>query len=216
MLGIDPHAKFQPFETKLEPGSGLLLYTDGIVENERDYIRGTELLLQAFRTEYQCVSENAAQAIQERVLSGRSPADDAAIMFIGVTQLAQPGAPRQYQWQFDARDEHSSRRIKRAVLWHLGKDGPGLSDLSAAEIVVGELISNVARHTPGHAEMALEMQNGTATVQVCDRGDPFVLTRTVPDLFSESGRGLILIRALARDVSIERTEGGNCVRAILP
>jgi len=214
MLGVDAAVHYQTFQTKLEPGCGMLLFTDGIVEHGRDYLAGMERLVDAFRTTSP-TTQNVAEAVHQRVLRGSKLSDDAAVMYIGVTELGKAPAPVRYQWRFDARDERSSRRIKRALLWHLRSDRRDPEKISAAEVVAGELISNVARHTPGQIELTLEMQNGTATLQVYDHGAPFELTEKPPDLFADSGRGLIIVRALARNVTVQRSNGGNCVRAVL-
>ncbi len=107
--------------------------------------------------------------------------------------------------------------MKRALLWRLGELAGNGSNLSDAEVIFGELISNVARHTPGPARLTLECAGGTAIVRISDKGRPFVLERiSPPDLFAEGGRGLLLVCAMSQDVTVERTRDGNCVTAVLP
>jgi anti-sigma regulatory factor (Ser/Thr protein kinase) len=90
--------------------------------------------------------------------------------------------------------------------------------LPAAELVVNELIGNVARHTPGPAKLVLEWQDDSAIVRVCDGGKPFTPpAQSEPvELFSEDGRGLFLVRTVARELRVEWTGEGNCVSAVLP
>jgi serine phosphatase RsbU (regulator of sigma subunit)/CHASE3 domain sensor protein/anti-sigma regulatory factor (Ser/Thr protein kinase) len=216
MLGIQPNVQYKTFETKLEIGSGLLLYTDGIVEANRDYLRGMEALQESFRTAFHGRAQNVALAIQQKILSHELHGDDAAILFVGVTELGKAATPLRQVWDLDAKDEHAAHRVKRAVLWHLGELPGERLNLSDAEVIVGELISNVARHTRGQAQLTLESQDGVAVLRVCDQGEPFALERVAPDLYAESGRGLLLVCAMSPEVSVERTSDGNCIRAVLP
>ena len=216
MLGVDPHSVFETYELQLECGAGLLLYTDGLVEGQRDYFSGMERLTEAFRAEYRRGGQHLAQTLQRALLGGSSRFDDAAILYVRVDELGIAKTPVRVHWEFDARDANSSRRIRRALLWHLGNGNADNARIAAAETVYGELVGNVARHTPGHAEMTLEVQDGTATLQVCDRGEPFALKQTLPDILDEGGRGLLIVRALSQDVVVERNGQGNCVRAVFP
>jgi anti-sigma regulatory factor (Ser/Thr protein kinase) len=92
------------------------------------------------------------------------------------------------------------------------------AQLPAAELIVNELLGNVARHTPGPAEVELEWDGDTAIVRVCDRGRPFQLRNGEGriELLAEDGRGLFLTRSVALDLTVEWTGDGNCVSATLP
>jgi serine phosphatase RsbU (regulator of sigma subunit)/anti-sigma regulatory factor (Ser/Thr protein kinase) len=219
ILGIDPRAAFETHEVSLEEGSAIVLFTDGLVEMSRDYLAGTQQLRQAIEAEYREASQNIAQAIVKRVVAGGSARDDIALLFLGVTALGAAAFPRQrMRWTIDARSERSTRRIKRALLWQLGEMTDDDAHLPAAELIVNELLANVARHTPGPAEVELEWNGETAMVRVCDRGRPFAL-REGPggiELFAEDGRGLFLAQSAAHDLIVEWTGNGNCVAATLP
>jgi anti-sigma regulatory factor (Ser/Thr protein kinase) len=122
------------------------------------------------------------------------------------------------RWTIDARSERSTRRIKRALLWQLGEMTDDDAQLPAAELIVNELLGNVARHTPGPAEVELEWNGETAIVRVCDRGRPFEVRNGAGriELLAEDGRGLFLARSVALDLTVERAGDGNCVSATLP
>jgi serine phosphatase RsbU (regulator of sigma subunit)/anti-sigma regulatory factor (Ser/Thr protein kinase) len=219
MLGIENRTVFETHQVMLDEGSAVVLFTDGLVEVNRDYLAGWEELRQAIEAEYREASQNIAQAIVKRVTAGRSPRDDVALLFLGVTALGAASFPRQQmRWTIDARSERSTRRIKRALLWQLGEMTGEDAELAAAELIVNELLGNVARHTPGPAEVELEWNSETAIVRVCDRGRPF----RPPDgagrieLLAEDGRGLFLARSVALDLTVEWTGNGNCVSATLP
>lgn len=86
ILGVDPDAEFETHEQQLQKGCRLLLYTDGVVENTRDYSHGVNALMQAFHEEARSM-QNVARAIQERMLQGLPARDDAAILFIEIQEL---------------------------------------------------------------------------------------------------------------------------------
>lgn len=217
LLGVERNARYERFETQLESGSALVLYTDGLVETYRgDFSRGISLLIDAINAEYYNSSENIALAIQNRVFSAVEPHDDSAILFIGVTELGAHAASRERSWQIDAKAVAEARRVKRAFLWHLGQYTNGETDLSSVELILGELLGNVARHTEGHATVTLELERERAILHVHDRGEPIPELREPVDAFSESGRGLFLVNALSRNFRIERNGEGNRVSAELP
>jgi serine phosphatase RsbU (regulator of sigma subunit)/CHASE3 domain sensor protein/anti-sigma regulatory factor (Ser/Thr protein kinase) len=218
LLGVDSRTMFTDYSIHIDVGSGILLYTDGIVEVERDYLGGMEHLKDAFTAEYLDSSTNIAQGVQERIFARALPHDDSAILFIGVTSLgADPPVPDRQVWTIDARDEQSVYRVKRALLWQLGGFAPSAQEFGAVEAILGELLSNVARHTPGPANVTLARNSRHFLLEVDDEGPPFVLNGSVaPDLLAESGRGMFLIRAFARDVHVERRASGNRVSVVLP
>lgn len=217
VLGFDRSTSFTDFETQLDVGSGLVLFTDGVVEIERDYLKGMRDLEDAALAECFDPSPNIAAGIQQRVMGELKTRDDAAILFVGITALASPETPTAHRWTFDAFDEAAARRMKRAVLWQFAGLASNSPEFGAIEAILGELLSNVARHSPGVASVTLEHRKGELVLHVDDYGQPFSLDgRAAPNLYAESGRGLLIARAFARDIVLERREDGNRVSAILP
>ncbi|MFN2461970.1 MAG: ATP-binding protein [Candidatus Velthaea sp.] len=59
--------------------------------------------------------------------------------------------------------------------------------------------------------------HGTIVLHVEDAGPPFAINgHVMPDLFAESGRGMFLVRTLARELELSRTGSGNRVSVVLP
>jgi serine phosphatase RsbU (regulator of sigma subunit)/anti-sigma regulatory factor (Ser/Thr protein kinase) len=219
VLGVQPRIEYVTHVARLDIGSALVLYTDGVVESDRDYLEGLHALEVAVEAEYRDASRNIAEAIQDRVLAERIPRDDSAVLFVGVTALGQSALqPERVVWTIDARSEKSARRVKRALLWHLGELAGAGADLSMSELILSEMLGNVARHTPGPAEVILEWSGETATIRVFDEGPRFNPPATIgaADVLAESGRGLFLLRTMSRQLSVEWTGSGNCVSAVLP
>jgi len=100
----------------------------------------------------------------------------------------------------------------------LRKACKGQSDFGGAEIIFGELVSNVVRHAPGPIQItARSDRRGRMTLNVFDTGPAFKLAPALPALLlSESGRGLYVVSQLCSQLSSIRTEVGNKVSAILP
>ncbi len=169
ILGADTLSVYETHEISMREGWAMIVYTDGVVEVERNYLEGQKRLVTAARAEYFEPSENIAEAIQNRVLGNIRSHDDSAVLFVGITKLgARSLAPAARAWTLDAREESSTRRVKRALMWHLGEIAAAHSDLAAVELILGELIGNVARHTPGPAEVQTGLRR-RARGSACER-----------------------------------------------
>jgi len=77
------------------------------------------------------------------------------------------------------------------------------SDLDAAELVVGELVANAIRHGAPPFGVCVDWQDDPPILCVVDRGRGMRQLYAAPDLLSESGRGLLLVRALAGEVMVD-------------
>lgn len=98
----------------------------------------------------------------------------------------------------------------------------GEGDLFAAEIILGELLSNVARYTPGpYCTEIVWGEDGRATVVIHDAGGCFRLdrydsARPMPGGDAERGRGFSMIRALGASVEADVSAAGCRVSATVP
>jgi len=214
--------RFASFERTLTPGNGLVLYTDGIVEVERDYLQGMRDLEDAIRVEFRAPSAHPAQAIQNRVFADRSPRDDSAVLVLGVTALMAVDTPSGTTWNFDARNQMAAWRAKGELLAALRSLGPDQPDLAVAEMVFGELLSNVVRHTPGPARVSFRIEDGHVVMGFEDDGAPFPLrslhesAAPQADSDAESGRGLFMITTLCKRITIEPLARGKRFSVVLP
>ena len=220
ILGADRHTEYRQHSLTLDAGSAIVLFTDGLVESNRrlgyDYDAGVRRLVEIVNRQYYSAAENIAHAIQRDALEGRPQLDDAAVLFIGVTDIGFTRANTTKTWSVDTHSASAARRAKRAFLWHLGEFSPDGTDLSASELIFGELIGNVARHTSGFAQITLEIIGDGAYLHVTDEGPPIVRVITRPEDYAEGGRGLMLVENLARTLEIGRTIRGNRVTVELP
>lgn len=87
--------------------------------------------------------------------------------------------------------------------------------LDEAELIVSELVTNATRHGRGRCRLRLSTAAGSLTIEVHDAcPQPPVLRSPGPD--GESGRGIALVRCLARRFDVtNHPSGGKTVRAVL-
>ncbi|HYL27625.1 MAG TPA: SpoIIE family protein phosphatase, partial [Candidatus Nitrosotalea sp.] len=184
-------------------------YTDGLTEATRNIAAGERRLKEALATEAVFYVTNAAEFIESFTLTEPSP-DDVAILTLNFVKAQ--------RWRFDSDDWSQARAARRELLEHLEARARSGSDVKAAELILGELIANVAQHAGGRLDVSLEWRAGNAVLHVVDRGAGFAPASTgEADLLTEYGRGLWLIQRLGAQLRVERLPGfGTHVEAKLP
>ncbi len=122
-------------------------------------------------------------------------------------------------WKVEDEAERVLRQ-RRAFRECLTAIAEPIAGVDAAELIYGELVANTVRYANGAVEVRLELVDSKPPVLVVRdygpglRCDPVNPRR---DLFAESGRGLGIVELLAREVEVDRADGGGTViRAILP
>lgn len=211
-LGLRIGGDAETVTVALERDSLLVLYTDGLIEATRDVNAGEALLQNAIAHLDARKAEHPAQAIHDAVLGAGLSGDDVAILTVAV--LDDPIAA---QWSFDARDPAAASAARRAFVTTLREAGYPEERVSAAETILGELIANAVRYAPGPVDVMLAWDDRHPVLHVLDRGPGFQFVAKLPsDLYSESGRGLFLITALAEAFHVtRRVEGGSHARVVL-
>ena len=112
-------------------------------------------------------------------------------------------------WSFHSSDAAYARRARREFTLKLRRL-LGEGDYTRAEIVFGELLSNVVNHAPGIVNVWLDYIEGTAILYFHDSGSGFNAKRS-------AFGGLALARRLSTELGINRVtyHGGTQVRAVL-
>ncbi|GAA1436647.1 hypothetical protein GCM10009641_36580 [Mycobacterium cookii] len=125
---------------------------------------------------------------------------------------------------------HALPALRRELVTYLRRHGDPGSDFDAAELLIGEAVGNAVRHTAGPAWVSLHWRDQLPLLTVHDLGpgfDPASLGNAVEpapdpdadpfDSLAESGRGLMIMRALAPTLtSRARTGEGMVVSVSLP
>jgi PAS domain S-box-containing protein len=201
------------FGRRLHAPFTLVLYTDGLLEFGRDIEQGERRLDAAMREFAHEQTEHLAGALMKRVLADDEATDDIAILTVSVDRTARPLPGEEREWRFSTSDAQTAAAVRREVgelitAW-TGRDDVRL----ASELAYGELIANVVRHAPGIVHVNVSADAAGALLVVDDQGAGFAPSEHQPDLFSESGRGLLIVRGVSDGMSIERApNGGTRVR----
>lgn len=187
-------------------GALLVLYTDGLVEDARDYVRGEAELLSAIQHEHASGSPNPAQSILERVVSGRQVPDDIAI--VAVRLGPRPVEAIDVTLPAEVTSLAHTRRMLERLAQDLGFDE---ARTAAMQVAVGEAATNAIQHAygamPGTVRLRARTEGRFLQVEVEDAG------RWRPARAGAGGvHGLELMRALADAVDIASTEHGTTVR----
>ena len=120
-------------------------------------------------------------------------------------------------WTLDANDMRAARAARKAATATLRAFTSCEETLGAAELVIGELLSNAARHADGNVCLEIGRCDGHAQISVHDTAATFAMDVRRPlDDYSERGRGLFIISELARKVSVLPVSGmGKRVSVLL-
>jgi GAF domain-containing protein/anti-sigma regulatory factor (Ser/Thr protein kinase) len=209
-LGVSEDAAFATRARGLDDLALLVLYTDGLTEVDRDPIAGEAAVKDLLSGEEVLFSANPARYIS-RLASQKATGDDMAILTARFGTM-------QGRWAFDVADSAAAYAIKRDFLTAVRAFDGDASDVDACAVIFGELVGNVLRHAPGRLSLGLSVDAEGVWLHVMDEGRGFEGAPSLPyDIWSESGRGLFLVHALARDVRIRRLPYfGTYVKALLP
>lgn len=196
----------------MPPGSVILLYTDGLVEYNRDVIEGQRRLQRTFLSISLDDDANAAKKLFSSIIAGEPP-DDVAILMVRRHSDALP----RHSWTFSSEDERAFADMRAQMAAALTQMGFDEDDRTKAEMVLAELVGNVLRHAPGRVEVIRDDNAGRPVLHVLDQGPTYSYTPHLPaNVLSENGRGLYLVKQLTRDFNVSaRPQGGSHARAVL-
>jgi CheY-like chemotaxis protein/anti-sigma regulatory factor (Ser/Thr protein kinase) len=201
LLGLDASASYDDVEFRLEPGSSMLLYTDGLAGGH-DAHAALARLESALRA-CAATSDDLAGAVYRALLGDAPPLDDVALLAVTASatldrlDLTLPAEPS------------NAVRARTAIARFL--NGAGMADRAGDLLVAaGEAIGNVIEHAYYGQSGALRVRgratSEAVTVEIRDFGEWH------SDVAVEGrGFGLPLMRAFADAVEVERTPFGTRV-----
>ena len=194
-------SQFDPPQTRsahLAPASLLVAFTDGLIEIDRDIDAGELKLASALQHPAFAICSTPATLVRALIGTDRAP-DDIAILTIRNSGGA--------DWSFDARDADAARSARRGFVERLASWRIAHEIVSAAEVVLGELLGNVVRYTPGAVDVSVNRLLDKIVICVLDRGPGLRWAASRPADTSETGRGLYLVEAFSNRVRCEYLQG---------
>jgi anti-sigma regulatory factor (Ser/Thr protein kinase) len=202
-LGVVPSAIWDEGDTCLEPGSTLVLYTDGLVE-ERGVPLGEGLddLRRAL-----CTAPEEPEALCDHLLDSRLHGrrdDDVAVLAL---RALPRGNELLLRSPLDPARLYSLRGIMREWLTEADATSAETYEITTA---FGEAITNAMEHPLGREQAAFEARVSLDGREVAIAVRDFGHWR--PPRPSDRGRGLNLMEALMHSVDIEPSPKGTEVR----
>jgi len=202
-LGVLPYGSYAQRVVPFEPGSSVLLYTDGLVEHRGNIRAGLEALKQAAEG-YVLDAEGMCDRVLDALLPDGATDDDAAVLALRHVPLSL----ERLELRLPA--EPNALMVMRRSLgrWlHAG-------DASAREryeltVACGEACANAIEHAypPSGGDFTLTAlrRNGDVEITVSDSGS------WRPRREDEGGRGVNLIRKLVDELDIAAGSAGTTV-----
>jgi anti-anti-sigma factor len=204
-LNVDAGALFTETRERLEPGSTVLLYTDGLIERRGEAISEGVRDLERTIAHAPSGAEALCTYVAEHVRGAVERRDDVALLAFRVISLR--GEP--LRLRLPARPEVLAE-IRRSLRHWLEQNGADADEVTAVVLASGEACANSIEHGYGPADAELSvaavLEDGVVTFSVRDFG------RWREPRGEHRGRGLLLMRELMDDVAITREDDGSTVR----
>lgn len=206
-LGVVEFPAFEERTAAVEPGSTLVLFTDGLVETREGSLSdGLDRLL-ALAAGWRGDPEQLCEELVAGMLGRYAPRDDVAVLAAMI--LPEPG-PR-LAFRLPAVPASLTRARRELGRWLRSM---GASDNEAYELLVatGEACANCVAHAyaageDGWFEVTARADGYNLSISVRDEGR-WRLPRRQPS------RGMLIMRELADRVSVERSESGTRVTIV--
>jgi anti-sigma regulatory factor (Ser/Thr protein kinase) len=208
-LSGDTHRSRPQATAVLEPGSLLVLYSDGLVERRKETIdRGLQRLAEAARSVAALPVEEVCRTLVAKLGVDALREDDVAVMALRLE--ATPTS--RYQRRFPAHGDQL-RALRASMRCWLDERAVGQPMQQTLLLAVGEACANAIEHAyrdsePGDVQVEMTQTTGDEfLVQVRDSGS-FQPAGPAGD----RGRGTEIMKRLAADFCRETTSDGTVVR----
>ncbi len=215
VLGVRGRQPYTQASRHIAPGSLIVAYTDGLVERRGEVIDvGLERLRAIVASHRERPVDEIADAVLDGMVGDDAPGDDVA--FVVLRRLPAPA-----RTSLPALPE-SLAELRRFVEHWSARSGLPVQQMVELQLAVGEAATNAVAHAygerpaaepTGEIELELELVGSRAvraTVRDTGRWQP-------PDTGSRpGGLGLVMVRRIAGDVTVEADERGTTVSFLVP
>ena len=204
-LGATPGTGYVEAEMRIEPGSSIVLYTDGLIERRGESIDvGIARLLALVERSTTPVDELADRIVEE--LDFADHTDDVALVAVRLEPVSIPRLSLRFP--ADAEELAPVRNTLRSWLESHGAADDEIFDIVVA---VNEACSNAIEHPVERdgpdVGLEAEVLDGSVSIDIRDHG------RWRPaGPRNDRGRGLEFMRALMENVDVARSPDGTHVR----
>jgi serine phosphatase RsbU (regulator of sigma subunit)/anti-sigma regulatory factor (Ser/Thr protein kinase) len=203
-LGAARHTRYESHELEFEPGSAIVLYTDGLVERRGEPLEAGLERLAATVAEGHDQLEHLGDALVDIMLPDGPRNDDAALLLVRAMALGDPLVAR-----FPAEIE-SIPVMRRLLARWLDEAGATRADVDDLTLASAEAAANAIEHAyglePGVVELRAHTQSGdSVTLSIRDFGN----WRSPRG--RHRGRGLQLMEGLTDTVEVVRTDEGTTI-----
>jgi PAS domain S-box-containing protein len=204
-MGVLASPRYPEHTTALEPGSTIVLYTDGLVEEPSEVLDvGLERLLQAGSGIGADVAATCDRLL-ELGLRGASRSDDVTLLAVRMSELLGDHVSFEVSGQSDGL--FAMRQTLRRWLGETQADEDEVEDIVMA---CNEACENSVEHGFGFGDdlfdVSFERDGGEVSITIRDSG-----TWQPPHDEPERGRGLRLIRKLMDSFDVQPHPGGTTV-----
>jgi anti-sigma regulatory factor (Ser/Thr protein kinase) len=203
-LGATRHVRYDDVELTLEPGSALVLYTDGLVERAGESLEAGLGRLAAVVGGSDDDLEHLGDLLVDKMLPEGTSEDDAALLMVRALPLADTLVA-----EFPAEVE-SIPLMRRMLGRWLIDAGATRADVDDLTLAAAEACANAIEHAYGLAPGIVQLRAWSpdgVEVKVAIRD--FGTWR--PPRGRNRGRGLMLMQGLTDDVDVTRGDEGTMV-----
>jgi anti-sigma regulatory factor (Ser/Thr protein kinase)/GAF domain-containing protein len=220
-LGIEVSGACEGREYTVEPGSVIMLYSDGLVEGDTiDPVSGAQALLAAGTREAGADLERLADHLIADVTSPLHRRDDAVLLLARYDRAVGESPPRTASLQIQHRDLQGVKAARRFVDDRLSAWGlPEISD--TMQLIVSEIVTNALIHAGSDVDVRLRAFADRVRLEVRDSDSnppvpsPLVLAEE-ENSEAEHGRGLLIVEALGGQWNSSPNGRGKTVSLEVP
>ncbi|WP_405497408.1 PAS domain S-box protein [Streptomyces sp. NBC_00096] len=199
----------------VDPGSVLVLYTDGLVETPgsdiEEQIDCLSVALGKRDAHAEGLEAMADCLLDEMLPDADDYADDVTLLLVHIPDS--PVTSQTVVLPAQPSSVSEGRRFLRSTLAVWGSRDDQLCDTAC--LLASELLSNAVNHSCGPVRLRVRQAGRELSVEVCD-GSPVLPQARFASHDAESGRGLLLVDSLAEAWGTLPTSEGKAVWFSLP
>lgn len=203
LLGFDPATARRDHVVELPDDATLVLYTDGLIERRTTTLDDSvDVLRDALADLAGCDPDELCDTLLAR-LAPEAGDDDIALVAVRVHGQGRRDVRLELPFDFSA-----PALARGAVLGQTTGLGPAAR--GSAELLVSELVTNAVRHGRPGVALGVSVSPDVVRVSVHDSGPKLPrLPAGRPDATSGSGRGLLIVDAIADAWGVEPDRAGS-------